>query len=361
MSPAASNGAAPAPSGGDQRLARAEIARIARLLRREPVTLAYLEAVPLEDLRRLREQVTEVLFGPSWGALDRLATASKLLPVGLVATLAEKVFGAVLSARIAGLLDPGRAAHIAAKLPTPFLADVAVELDPRRAEALLARIPPERVAEIARELLGRGEHVAMASFIGHLELDAIRAAAEALDGGTLLRLAVLLDQPETVQRLLDVIGFGRLEQAIDAAERESLWPEALLLLEGLDGPRRAALIALASARDGLLDGLIAAARREHLWGAVLPLTAELEPAALERLAALAPLREPVALREITDLVVARPALAGALVPVLALLPARSQAVVVARLKELGAGGLMLEQARAAGMLDQLGPLAAQLS
>lgn len=109
--------------------ARAEILKLSRLLGREPDQLAYLEGTPSAELVLLREQVTDVMFTAHGPALSRLATASRLLPVALVATLGEKVFGPVLSARIAGLLDPPRAVDMASRLPVAFLAEVAIELD----------------------------------------------------------------------------------------------------------------------------------------------------------------------------------------------------------------------------------------
>ena len=86
---------------------RAEVLKLARLLRRQPEQLVYLEHVAHDDLRALREQVTDMLFAAHDATLRRLAASSKLLPVGLVAMLAQHAFGPVLSARIAGLLDPG--------------------------------------------------------------------------------------------------------------------------------------------------------------------------------------------------------------------------------------------------------------
>jgi hypothetical protein len=136
---------------------RAEILKLARLLRREPAQLEYLAEVPSPDIRALREEITEVLFNAHGPALARLAAGSKILPVGLVAMLGERVFGPVLSARIAGLLEPGRAVEMAARLPTPFLAEVAIDIDPRRASQVIARIPAGQVAAITRELIGRQE------------------------------------------------------------------------------------------------------------------------------------------------------------------------------------------------------------
>ena len=140
---------------------RAEVIKLARLLRREPEQLEYLELVPPEDIRLLREQVTDMLFEAHDATLRRLAASSKLLPVGLVATLGQHAFGAMLSARIAGLLTLRRAVEIAAKMPPEFLADVAIELDPRRASEVIAGIPADQIEPVTRELVDRGEFVTM--------------------------------------------------------------------------------------------------------------------------------------------------------------------------------------------------------
>ncbi len=42
--------------------ARAEVLKLARLLERDPATLEYLEPLPADDLRELRDQVTELLW-----------------------------------------------------------------------------------------------------------------------------------------------------------------------------------------------------------------------------------------------------------------------------------------------------------
>ena len=120
----------------------AEVMKLARLLDREPDQLAYLERLSPADLRALRDSVTETLYDAHGGALGRLAAASRLLPSGLTATIGQRAFGPLLSARLAGLLDTDKAVDVATKLPPPFLADVAVELDPRRASDLIASIAP---------------------------------------------------------------------------------------------------------------------------------------------------------------------------------------------------------------------------
>lgn len=181
---------------------QAEILKLARLLARDPERLAYLGKVPLEDLRALRERVTEVLFTAHEAALRRLAAASRLLPVGLVASLGQNTFGAMLSARITGLLEPDRAVEVAARLPTRFLADAAIELDPRRASAVVAGIPPARISEITAELARRGEYVTMGRFVGHLDDAALAAALRILDDQDLVQTLVVMEERPDVDRLV---------------------------------------------------------------------------------------------------------------------------------------------------------------
>jgi len=129
----------------DQLQARAEILKLARMLEREPSSLSYLEDLPVADLRILRDQITELLWSADGAAMGRLAVAAKLLPAGLSATMSERA-GPVLSAQLAGRLEPSRAIDVAAKLPIDFLADVAIELDPRRTSEVIAGF--RRVASV---------------------------------------------------------------------------------------------------------------------------------------------------------------------------------------------------------------------
>jgi hypothetical protein len=191
---------------------RPEILKLARLLGKDPEQLSYLERVPVAELRVLREQVTDALFTAQEDALRRLVIASKLLPVGLVASLGQSTFGPMLSARIAGLLDPDRAVEVAAKMPTDFLAEVAIELDPRRASAVIAGIPSSRILDITLELARREEYVTMGRFVAHLSDEALGAALTALDDEALAQTMFVLEDgagDERLVRLLDARRLGR--------------------------------------------------------------------------------------------------------------------------------------------------------
>lgn len=223
---------------GESMRTRAELMKLARMLDVEVDDLHYLQTVSSQQLCVLREQVTQAVFDSGGPALGRLAGASRLLPTSVIAAIAQHAFGPVLAARIAGLLDPGRAADVAAKLPTPFLAEVAVHLDPRRAVNVLARIPSQRIAEVARELIARQEHVTLGRFVGHLPDEAIVLAVKAMDDVTVLTVAFVIEDPEGITRVLTLIDAARLDGLLDAAMGTELWPDALELLDDVPEPTR---------------------------------------------------------------------------------------------------------------------------
>ncbi|HLJ03931.1 MAG TPA: hypothetical protein VKT31_10845 [Solirubrobacteraceae bacterium] len=221
---------------------RAEIMKLAQLLELEATELGYLETVAADDLRRLREQITDVIYDSGSHALGRLASASRLLPTSVVALIGEHAFGPMLAARIAGLLDPARAAEVAAKLPTPFLAEVATHLDPRRAAEVLRRMPPDRIAEVARELTAAEEHVTLGRFVGHLPDEAIGLALADMDDLTVLRVAFVLEDTEGADRVLALLDRARLERLLDAAKGTELWPDVLELFAGAPEPWRSQVL-----------------------------------------------------------------------------------------------------------------------
>jgi hypothetical protein len=248
----------------------AEILKLARILQRDPHELEYLETVSLEELRALREQTTEVLWSAHGGALSRLAAASKLLPSGLTATIAQRAFGPLLAARMAGLLEPARAVDIATKLPTPFLADVAIELDPRRAGAVLELIAPQQVEAITRELVRRREHVAMGRFVGHLSDAAIKAALSVMDNATLLLVGFVLEEKARLERLVSLLPTSRLTGIILAAAEGNLWLEALDLLGHLSAQRQNEIVAGALELDhAALEDIVTAVVEHELWEEVV--------------------------------------------------------------------------------------------
>ena len=221
---------------------RAEILKLARMLDCEPDELAYLEGVKVGELRALRAQIVERLWNDDNAVLSRIADASKLLPVPIIATIAQRAFGPQIAARLTVLIEPSRAVEVAGRLPIDFLADIAVELDPRRAGTVLVALEPARIGAITRVLVERGEDVTMGGFVGHLRDDAIRAALEEMDDATLLRVGFVLEDKGRLPRLVSLLPEQRVRGLIAAAAEAHLWVEALDLLGRLSAKQRAMIV-----------------------------------------------------------------------------------------------------------------------
>ncbi len=226
---------------------RAEVLKLARLLRREPETLQYLEELDQEQLREFRDQLTEMLFSAHAGPLGRLAAANKLLPAGVTASIAERALGPMITARIAGMLDPPRAVEIASKLSRPFLADVAEELDPRRAGEVVTLIPPDEIAEICTELVRRGEHVTIGRFVGRLDPEARMAALGTIDDVTLVHVAFVVEDEAGLDQMFGDVPVERRPELVEAAHRAGLLAELKHLVGRLQPPLRQSYEELAAA------------------------------------------------------------------------------------------------------------------
>jgi hypothetical protein len=241
---------------------RAEVVKLARLLGSDTEALAALEQVEADALRELRERVTEVLFEGHMGAFRRAVHASGLLPAGLSANIAERAFGPLLCARLAGLVGTQRAVDVAGHLTPDFLADVAVHMDPRRASEVIAGVPPELVREVASRLADRDEHVVMGRFAGHLSDDGLRMTFDVIDDDALLQIAFTLE--DGLDRAAALMPDGRMEGILRCADREDLWAEAFTLLEDLEPSRRRELARIVDADPDLRASLLSAADEQGL-------------------------------------------------------------------------------------------------
>ncbi|WP_436496694.1 hypothetical protein [Actinokineospora sp. HUAS TT18] len=201
--------------------AQVEITKLARLLGEKPERFAYLADLPVSDLRVLREKATDVLFDANKAVFERIAAASKLVPTGVTVAVAQKAFGPLLCARVAGVLEPERAVDIAGRLPVDFLADVAVELDPRRAAGVLAALPDGPVVAVGAELTRRGDYVTMGRFIGELPDAALRATVKALDAEAILRTAVFSENEERFPAIFAMIPDAKIADIARAVAKVS--------------------------------------------------------------------------------------------------------------------------------------------
>jgi len=223
--------------------AQAEILKLARVLDDEPGRFGYLEGVDSQDLQRFREQVTDVLFDADLVVLQRMALASKLLPGPLLAKIAQKVFGPLLCARVAGVVDPARGIDVAKRLPPVFLADVAVRLDPRRAGAIITGIPIPTMATVTAELTRREDWITISRFVGHLPDATVTASLQFIPNHALLQMAFVLDDKSRLDHIFGLLPKTRFDGLPRTAAEHDLWTPIAEVLNHLSAGKRAALLA----------------------------------------------------------------------------------------------------------------------
>jgi hypothetical protein len=257
--------------------AQVEIIKLARVLGTDPDELDYLREAQADDIRRLRDQVTDVLFDGDRARLGGFAAGSRVIPAAFAATVAERALGPVLCARLTALVEPDKAIEVARRLPAPFLAEVAVEMDPRRAKDVIAHVPPDLIEAVAGELGRRGETVTMGRFVAFLKDPALRAAMRGIDDVALLQTAFVMEGKERLDHIVALLPSERMRSLILAANEREMWPETLDLLTSVSSKRRAALVKLAIEQnlEAMLPGLFAAVQDTDGWEAGLRLLAEL--------------------------------------------------------------------------------------
>ena len=182
----------------------AEVLKLARLLGTTPERLAYLERLTPEEIRALRERATVELYDND-RRFGRVALASRIPPAGMTAWIAQHLFGALLCARITGLMEPRRAVDLAERMPPHFLADLAMQLDPRRAREIILLLPPWLIGEVAAELTRRGEHIVMGRFVGHMTDGALKAAFRVIDEASLLRISYFVEEKDQLDHVVSLL------------------------------------------------------------------------------------------------------------------------------------------------------------
>jgi hypothetical protein len=312
---------------------RAEVLKLERLFGTAPDRLAYLEQLDAADVRELRERATNVLYDRD-KRFGRIALAARIPPVQLTAWLAQHAFGALLCARVAGLLDTSRAIDIAIRMPPEFLTELAMQLDPRRASAIIRGLPPELIAAVAARLTAREEFVAMGRFVGHMTDDALLAAFDVIDDESLLRTSYFVEAKDQLDHVVGLLAAERVRGAIRAATDADLWPQALDLLTRVSPELAGELADLAAQEDDhVLGGMVSTAQRDGLWDVVLPVTQNMSEDGRRRFACLPALHEPAVLTAIVDAAVQDDELWQDLRPLAALMPESARAIVAAAAAE----------------------------
>ncbi|WP_433602655.1 hypothetical protein ACQPXH_13365 [Nocardia sp. CA-135953] len=211
----------------------AQLLKLARTLGVPVEQLAYLGDVSDADLRAFRRQVTDLFVAGQEAGLRRVAQASKVIPTAITAKMVARSRGALLAARMSGVLDPSHAVDVAKRLPVDFLADISALLDPRHAAAINGALPEATIVAVGKELAAREDWITLGELVASISDTSARATEAALDGTALVRSAFLVDDAAQLERFVDLASQDKLVEMLWATAECDLWAEFRATLDVL--------------------------------------------------------------------------------------------------------------------------------
>ncbi len=247
-----------------------ELRKLAHALDVPTERLEMVAAVPAEDLRTLRMQVSDALFQADKHYFIRVAALSKAVPGAVAAKLTEAVLPPLIAARTAELLEPHRAAELVGRISEEYLAEVALRMDATRAPQVIEAIPPERVGAVAAELARREEWVVIGGFVAQVSSAALAASVARFTGEQLLRIGLVLDDVSRMDEIGELLTEAQIDAMLAAAAKLDLWEELTEVVAHLQPPRLARLAArYAAAEPAIRPAFDAAVERGDLDSDVL--------------------------------------------------------------------------------------------
>lgn len=260
----------------------AELVKLGQLLSVPSTELSFLESLPLPTLIKVRALTTDKLFNDGRKLFQKLASATKLLPTGITATIGEKIFGAMLCARIASEMPYQRAIELADKMTIPFLAKVTLELDPRRVKDIIQNMPIARLRAVATELLAQKHYIIMGGFVGFMLPAQLKIILQDVSTEeALLHIGFFIESKHQLSDIIRLLPKEGLHKLIGYLQtHEELWPEALALMVHLEDEIKRELGDIAAELGGsVLDDLVGTVQQLNLWQEALPLFACMSPEA----------------------------------------------------------------------------------
>lgn len=265
-------------------LTRAQLVMLAQTLHVPEGRLAHLARLGADNLRLLRERISNVLFDEHTDMFKRVGGLAPLLPSALIAKVAEAAIPPLVGGRAGGALGvdhPDKAVGVLSKLSPGYMADAAPYLDPRTLKVLAPQMPPGPLIPAAQELLRRRDYITAARFIEFATPELIRAFERALDDDEgVLQVAAFTHADEQLSAIVRLLPPERICSIVTTAVRgrEQLQTAALSLLARIDSGLQAHVGE--ALRDGLdtevlsdLRGLIQQrAEALDMADAIVPLT-----------------------------------------------------------------------------------------
>jgi hypothetical protein len=196
---------------------RAELVKLARALRTTPEGVAFAAALDHDDIRLVRQRVIDALYDEHRASFQLVAAITRVLPTPTNVRIALRAFSPLLAARIAGEMEPDRAAALANRMPVEYLAEGCVHLDPRRAGPLISRIDPGRVLAVVLELAGRGDFITLGRMLDAAAEQVVAGVAGAVSDEAMLRIGFYAESDAKLTAAVAVLPPARLRDIVRCA------------------------------------------------------------------------------------------------------------------------------------------------
>jgi hypothetical protein len=259
---------------------RAQLAMLAETLGVPPERIRHLERLGADNLRGLRERISDQLFDEQSATFARMSKLAPLVPNGLVAKVSQAIVPPLVAGRAAGALGvdhPGRAKGVLADLSPQYMADCAPYLDQRTVAVLAPTIPPALLIPAANELMRRKAYVTASWFLDYATPETLLDLEAGIhDKAGLLHTTSLVQSTERLNQIVRLLPTGQVavivRTAITSPELLTaglsllarLDPELTadlgdLLFEELDGPGLTEVLRTAVGQGAILELLVVAA------------------------------------------------------------------------------------------------------
>lgn len=207
-----------------------ELTKLARELDVPQSEIEFLAPLAAEDLRTLREDVSEAVFNLHSPQLHRIAALTTLLPMALTTKIAEIAMGPALCAKIAAVLNPPDAIKLAKQFKPAFLTQVSLALDP-----IVRELPDATLTEVVQ----------------------VAAESAQYDDAVTLLEVLSADSATRLLGLLSDIEPELLSGFVQAVDQHDAWPAVITGIEAVQVDVLAALANLPETLDPeLLDRFV---------------------------------------------------------------------------------------------------------
>lgn len=281
----------------------AEQTKLERLLQVEEGTLEFVAEQEVLATRAFRQQVSEFYYQRNQDAFHRLAGLSKLLPTSASAKLAQNLLGPVLAAGIACELPKDRAAKLAGRLPTDFLAKLSLYLEPSRAGAIIAAVDENHIVKVAEHLIAQQEFITLASFVTVINESTLKRIMQQVgdDGLSLLKVGFYVEDKSALNTLVAMLSVSQRKALLAAANEHDLWPAVLSLLPHLNEALQTEMANLAAeGEEQVRENLVCAIAEQGDWYPLLLALSRMTEENLKNSVTLAVMHEPARLRECVE-------------------------------------------------------------